>query len=314
MDVGAWLKNLGFGQYEAVFRDNAIDGEVLPSLTAEDLKDLGVTIVGHRRKLLDAIAALRAAAPKPGPAATPAPPEKSAETAAERRPITVMFCDLVGSTSLAARLDAEDWRSLVNAYLDAASTAVTALDGHVLKRLGDGLMALFGYPQARENDAERAVRAALAIQRALADLNARNAARSAPELKARIGIESGPAVVEATGEVFGDAPNVAARVEAAAEPGSVLVTLNVQRQTAGLFVAEDEGARALKGVAAPVQLFRIVRASGGGRRGGTRALTPFVGREEEWAMLARRWGRALSGEGQLVIIVGEPGLGKSRLV
>ena len=132
---------------------------------------------------------------------------------------------------------------------------MTDFGGHVLKRLGDGLMALFGYPRAQENDAERAVRAALAIQRALAELNTRNAARGAPELKARIGIESGPVVVEATGEVFGDAPNVAARVEAAAEPGSVLVTLNVQRQVAGLFVAEEQGARELKGVSALVQLF-----------------------------------------------------------
>ena len=135
-----------------------------------------------------------------------------------------MFCDLVGSTSLAAKLDAEDWRNLVNAYLDEASAAVTDLGGHVLKKLGDGLMALFGYPQAQENDAERAVRAALAIQRALADLNARNARSGAPELSARIGLECGPVVVDATGEVFGEAPNVAARVQAAAEPGSVLVT------------------------------------------------------------------------------------------
>jgi class 3 adenylate cyclase len=151
-----------------------------------------------------------------------------------------MFCDLVGSTGLAARLDAEDWRNLVNAYLDAASAAVTELGGHVLKRLGDGLMALFGYPHAQENDAERAVRAALAIQRALGELNARNAEKGAPELTARIGIDSGPVVVDATGEVFGEAPNVAARVQAAAEPSSVLVTMNVQRQVAGLFVAEDK--------------------------------------------------------------------------
>ena len=144
-----------------------------------------------------------------------------------------MFCDLVGSTSLAAKLDAEDWRNLVNAYLDQASTAVTDLGGHVLKKLGDGLMALFGYPQAQENDAERAVRAALAIQRALADLNARNAQTGAPELSARIGIESGSVVVDAAGEVFGEAPNIAARVQAAAEPGTVLVTASVQRQTPG---------------------------------------------------------------------------------
>jgi predicted ATPase len=158
------------------------------------------------------------------------------------------------------------------------------------------------------------VRAALAIQRALAEINAKNHGKGAPDLLARIGIETGPVVVEATGEVFGDAPNVAARVQAAAEPGSVLVTLNVQRQVAGLFVAEEQGARELRGLPEPVQLFRIVRASGGGRRGGARALTPFVGREEELSLLARRWERARAGEGQLVLIVGEPGLGKSRIV
>ena len=171
---------------------------------------------------------------------------------------------LVCSTSLAAKLDAEDWRNPVNAYLDEASAAVTTFGGHVLKKLGDGLMALFGYPQAQENDAERAVRAALAIQRALAELNARNARTRAPELSARIGLESGPVVVDAAGEVFGEAPNVAARVQAAAEPGSVLITATVQRQTAGLFVAEDKGAHELKGVPAPVALYRIVRASGTG--------------------------------------------------
>ena len=191
---------------------------------------------------------------------------------------------------------------------------MTGLGGHVLKKLGDGLMALFGYPQAQENDAERAVRAALAIQRALADLNARNARSGAPELSARIGIECGSVVVDAAGEVFGEAPNVAARVQAAAEPGTVLVTASVQRQTAGLFVVEDKGAHDLKGVPAPVALYRIVRASGGGRRGGARALTPLVGREDELALLTRRWSRALEGEGQFVQIVGEPGIGKSRLI
>src|SRR5262249_39177403 len=152
-----------------------------------------------------------------------------------------------------------------------------------------------------------------AIQRALSDLNARNAAKNAPELSARIGIESGPVVVEATGEVFGDAPNVAARVQAAAEPGSVLVTMNVQRQVAGLFVAEEKGARELKGAPTPVTLYRIVRASGG-RRFSARVLTPLVGREEELNLLRRRWERAVRGEGQLALVVGEPGIGKSRLV
>ena len=289
---------------------------MLPQLTADDLKDIGVSAVGDRRRLLAAIAALSGPTPSANaPASSPKPaPAKGLEISAERRPITVMFCDLVGSTSLAARLDAEDWRNLVGAYLDEASAAVTGLGGHVLKKLGDGLMALFGYPQAQENDAERAVRAALAIQRALADLNARNAATGAPELAARIGIECGSVVVDATGEVFGEAPNVAARVQAAAEPGTVLVTASVQRQTAGLFVVEDKGAHDLKGVPAPVALYRIVRASGGGRRGGARTLTPLVGREDELALLTRRWSRALEGEGQFVQIVGEPGIGKSRLI
>jgi class 3 adenylate cyclase len=316
MDVGGWLRGLGLGKYEETFRANAIDADLLPRLTEDRLKDIGVSALGDRLRLLDAIAALAGAKPTSDAPASPSKsaPTKGPEVSAERRPITVMFCDLVGSTSLAARLDPEDWRNLVNAYLDEASAAVTALGGHVLKRLGDGLMALFGYPQAQENDAERAVRAALAIQRALAEINAKNAAKGAPELSARIGLETGPVVVEATGEVFGDAPNVAARVQAAAEPGSVLVTMNVQRQVAGLFVAEEQGARELKGVNEPVQLFGIVRASGAGRRGGARVLTPFVGREEELGLLARRWERARGGEGQLVLIVGEPGLGKSRLL
>jgi class 3 adenylate cyclase/predicted ATPase len=316
MDVGGWLRSLGLDQYEANFRDNSIRADVLPHLTADDLKELGVASIGDRRRLLVAIAALPGATPSSD---VPASPSKSTlpkdlQLSAERRPITVMFCDLVGSTSLAAKLDAEDWRNLVGGYLDAASEAVTSLGGHVLKRLGDGLLALFGYPQAQENDAERAVRAALAIQRALAELNARSAGKGAPELAVRIGLDSGPVVVDATGEVFGEAPNVAARVQALAEPGAVVVTGAVQRQTAGLFVAEDRGAQELKGVPAPVLLYRIVRGSGGGRRGGQRALTPLVGRGEELEMLGRRWERARTGEGQLVLIVGEPGIGKSRLV
>src|SRR5277367_5147454 len=244
MDVGDWLRSLGLGQYESLFRQNDIDAEVLNELTEGDLEKFGVSF-GHRKRLLKAIAVLGTAetAKPSGPA-----PASSPMGVAERRPITVMFCDLVGSTSLAAKLDAEDWRDLVGAYLDEASAAVTGLGGHVLKKLGDGLMALFGYPHAQENDAERAVRAALAIQRALAEINARNARNGAPELSARIGIESGQVVIDATGEVFGDAPNIAARVQSAAEPGSVLITMNVQRQVVGLFVVEEQGAREIRGV------------------------------------------------------------------
>jgi predicted ATPase/class 3 adenylate cyclase len=225
-----------------------------------------------------------------------------------------MFCDLVGSTSISAGLDAEDWRDLVGAYLDAASAAVTEMGGHVAKKLGDGLMALFGYPVAQENDAERAARAALSIQRALGELNRKNAGTGKPELTARIGIETGPVVVDAAGEIYGDAPNIAARVQALAEPGTVVVTAQVQRQVAGLFVVEDCGSHQLKGVSEPVTLFRIARASGGGRRAGQRNLTPLVGRDEEIAILMRRWERARQGDGQMMLIVGEPGLGKSRLI
>ena len=304
---------LGLGcaacQYETMFRESEIDAEILPDLTEGDLNQLGVPL-GHRKRLLKAIAALGTADTGKPSSLAPA----SSHATAERRPITVMFCDLVGSTSMAAKLDAEDWRTLVNTYLDEASAAVTGLGGHVLKKLGDGLMALFGYPHAQENDVERAVRAALAIQRALVEINARNAGKGAPELSARIGLDSGQVVVDETGEVFGEAPNIAARVQSAAEPGSILITAAVQRQTAGLFVAEDRGQHELKGVSAPMTLYRIVRASGGGRRGGARVLTPLVGREEELDLLARRWERAHKGEGQLALIVGEPGMGKSRLM
>ena len=259
---------------------------------------------------------LNARAPLSAPALPHAHPSGPAaqSTSAERRPVTLMVCDLVGSMGLAATLDPEDWRDLVKAYLGEASKVATALGGHVLTRLGNGLMVLFGYPEAQENDAERAVRAALAIQRAIAELNAGNESGRAPELSARLGLDSGPVVVEPTGEVFGAPPNVAARVQALAEPGAIVVTANVHRQVAGLFVAEDKGAHELQGVAGPVTLYRVVRASGGRRRVTARPLTPFVGREEELGLLTRRWERAQAGEGQLVLIVGEPGIGKSRLV
>jgi class 3 adenylate cyclase/tetratricopeptide (TPR) repeat protein len=310
MDVGEWLRSLGLSQYETVFRESEIDTDVLPELTDADLEKLGLPL-GHRKRLLKAIAAFSASDSR---ASAPPPQRAPPQTDAERRHLTVMFCDLVGSTTISASLDAEDWRNLVNTYLDEASKAVTALGGHVLKKLGDGLMALFGHPRAQENDAERGVRAALAIQRALVEINARNARKGAPELSARIGLDSGQVVVDATGEVFGDAPNIAARVQSAAEPGSFLITATVQRQTAGLFVAEERGLHELKGAPAPMTLYRIVRASGGGRRGGARAPTPLVGREEELDLLQRRWECARSGEGQLALIVGEPGIGKSRLI
>ena len=319
--IADWLEKLGMSEYAQRFAENGVDLSVLPDLTDQDFKEMGV-LLGHRRKLLRAIAELNdtpaaaasAPMPPPPPPITAAAGAPSAQGVGERRYLTVMFCDLVGSTGIAAQLDAEEWRDLVSSYLDAASAAVTEMGGHVAKKLGDGLMALFGYPVAQENDAERAARAALSIQRALAELNRKNEGAGKPVLAARIGLETGPAVVDAAGEIYGDVANVAARVQALAEPGAVLVTARVQRQVAGLFVAEERGIHALKGVPEPTALYRLVRASGGGRRSGQRHLTPLVGRDDEMTMLMRRWERARQGDGQLVMIVGEPGLGKSRLI
>jgi class 3 adenylate cyclase/predicted ATPase len=306
-------------EYAQRFADNDIDFTILCDLTDHDLEKIGVASLGHRRKLLRAIAGLNdtptvgaISPPPPIAVATFAP--APADPVGERRHVTVMFCDLVDSTGIASRLDAEEWRDLVGAYLDAASTAVTEMGGKVAKKLGDGLMALFGYPVAQENDAERAVRAALGIQRSLAELNRKNDGSGRPALAARIAIDTGPVVIDAGGEIFGEVPNIAARAQALAEPGSVVVTARVQRQVAGLFVAEERGSHELKGVPQPVTLYRVVRASGGGRRAGQRHLTPLVGRDEELAMLMRRWERAQQGDGQLVLIIGEPGLGKSRLI
>jgi class 3 adenylate cyclase len=304
MDLGEWLKGLGLDQYDAILREHEIDADVLPDLTEADLEKIGLPL-GARKRLMKGIAGLHSKQTPPS-AGTPAPlPETSARVRlqqmdlAERRPVTVMFCDLVGSTALASRLDAEDWRNLVSAYLDAASEAVAQMGGRVASKLGDGLMALCGHPIAQENDSERAVRAALTIQRALAELNERNARSGRPELVARIGVESGAVVVEAAGGIFGDAPNIAARVQALAKPGTVLITARVHRHVAGLFVTEDLGAHALKGAPEPTTLFRIVRASSG-RRFGARALTPLVGRDEELDLLRGRWERAARGEGQFV--------------
>jgi class 3 adenylate cyclase len=247
-ELADWLEKLGMSEYAQRFAENGIDFSVLRYLTDQDLEKIGV-LLGHRRKMLASIGELGNALTNMAPARASRllqvvdVPATSATAAAagERRHVTVLFCDLVDSTGIASKLDAEEWRDLVGAYLDAASAAVTEMGGKVAKKLGDGLMALFGYPVAQENDAERAVRAALAILRSLTGLNRKNEGSSKPALAARIAIDTGSVVIDAAGEIFGDVPNVAARAQGLAEAGSVLVTARVQRQIAGLFVVEERG-------------------------------------------------------------------------
>jgi class 3 adenylate cyclase/tetratricopeptide (TPR) repeat protein len=237
----------------------------------------------------------------------------------ERRHLTVLFCDLVGSSEIAAQLDPEEWRELVAGYHRAAAEAITRFGGHVAKYLGDGVMAYFGFPEAHENDAERAARAGLAILEGVAKLNQQS---TKPKLSVRVGIDSGAVVVGAGAtkdtDVFGEAPNNAARVQALAAPGTVLITAATHRLVSGLFVVEDRGTQALKGSERPLQVYRIIQPSGVRGRleavAATRGLTPFVGREEELRLLLNRWERVLDGEGQAAVIIGEAGIGKSRLL
>jgi class 3 adenylate cyclase len=237
----------------------------------------------------------------------------------------VLFCDLVGSTEIAARLDPEEWQEIVAAYHRAAAEAIGRFGGHVAKYLGDGVMAYFGYPEAHDNDAERAARAGLAILESLAQLNqlgSTGSSLSSPvKLSARVGIDSGAVVVGSSAgnetDVFGEAPNIAARVQGVAAPDTVLISAATHRLVTGLFVVEDCGAQPLKGVEQPLQLYRVMRPGAVHGRlaaeAASRGLTPFVGREDELLLLTSRWQRVLDGEGQAVLVVGEAGIGKSRL-
>jgi len=231
----------------------------------------------------------------------------------------VLFCDLVGSTEIAARLDPEEWREIIADYHRATAQATERFGGHVAQYFGDGVMAYFGWPQAYDNNAERAARAGLAILDAISKLNEHP---TRPKLSARVGIDSGAVVIGASAsknaDVFGDTPNIAARVQAAALPGAVLITAGTHRLISGLFVVEDCGTQRFKGIERPIQLYRVIQPSGvRGRLEAAAAacgLTPFVGREEELRLLMNRWERTLEGEGQAVLISGEAGIGKSRLV
>ena len=319
MDVGGWLRKLGLEQYEAAFRENKIDDTVLPSLTAEDLKDLGVGFVGDRRKLLDAIAAVRAEASAPTPLSdAPLATDKGPQDTAERRQVTVMFSDLVGSTALSARMDPEDLREVITAYQKCVAEAVRRFGGFVAKYMGDGVLVYFGYPQAHEDDAERAVLAGLELIAAVTAL------KSPVPLQTRVGIATGLVVVGdliGSGEaqehgIVGETPNLAARLQGIAEPNIVVIAAATRRLLGNLFELEDLGTKDLKGIAGPVRSWAALRASsveGRFEALHTTGLTALVGREEELELLLRRWSRAKSGEGQVVLVAGEAGIGKSRL-
>ena len=301
MDIVVWLRSLGLGKYEAAFRENEIDETVLPSLTHETLKELGVTAVGHRLKLLDAVAALRgdtsAAAPSTDAPTTPAVPSAHPEDRAERRQVTVMFSDLVGSTALSARMDPEDLREVISAYQKCVAETVQSFGGFVAKYMGDGVLIYFGYPQAHEDDAERAVRAGLELVAAVSGLKTHAA------LQTRVGIATGLVVVGdllgsgASQEqaIVGETPNLAARLQGVADPDSVVIAESTQKLIGTLFELEDLGAQNLKGVDEPVQAWIAVRPSAVESRFDAlhaSGLTELVGRDEELELLLRRWSKA----------------------
>ena len=313
--IADWLKTLGMSEYAQRFAENDIDIAVLPHLTDQHLKDLGVSL-GHRLKMLHAVAQLAGAAP-----ATPQPApvtEPKSQDTAERRQVTVMFSDLVGSTALSARMDPEDLREVISAYQKCVAETVRRFDGFVAKYMGDGVLVYFGYPQAHEDDAAQAVRAGLELIGAVSSLK-----HDAP-LQTRVGIATGLVVVGdliGSGEaqergIVGETPNLAARLQGIAEPNMVVIADGTRRLLGNLFELEDLGAKDLKGIAGPMRVFAALRASsaeGHFEALHTTGLTALVGREEELELLLRRWSKAKTGEGQVVLLSGEGGIGKSRL-
>lgn len=328
MDIEEWLRSLGLPQYVTAFRENNVEAEVLLRLTAEDLKDIGINSVGHRRKLLEAIAELRESssarhadgvnASTQGTELASAP---SSAAGAERRQLTVMFTDLVGSTAISARLDPEEMSEIIRAYQNCCAGEITRFEGHIAKFMGDGVLAYFGWPRAHEDDAERAVRAGLAVIAAVSQLRGPNG----QPLAARVGIATGLVVVgELVGDkeareraVVGETPTLASRLQGLARPGSVVVAESTRRLLGDLFELDDLGPQALKGFDTALQAFSVKgegRAESRFEAFHTGVLSPLVGREQELALLLERWSRAKDGEGQAILLSGEPGIGKSRIV
>src|SRR5215213_6070948 len=319
METAAWLQQLGLEQYETAFRDNAIDSALLRDLTAEDLKEIGVTALGHRKRLLAAISMLNGGHSSTGAAGTNSLVPLPTHREAERRQLTVMFVDLVGSTTLAGKLDPEEMQAVLKAYQNAVVACIVRFDGHVAKFMGDGVLAYFGWPRAHEDDAERA---GLVVAEAVAALQV----RGGQALSARIGIATGVVVVgdligsgSAQEEaVVGETPNLAARIQALAEPGTVLISELTRRLVVRLFEVVEGPPKIVQGFEVPVRVFRVVgEGAAESRFEALRTVSDaaaLAGRALELELLLDRWRLAVSGQGQVVQIVGEPGIGKSRLL
>jgi class 3 adenylate cyclase/predicted ATPase len=315
--VRDWLEAIGLGQYADAFEANDIDSELLPQIDDQLLKDIGVSSAGHRLRLRNAIARLAPTPIAEPNAASPVAAPEASTSSAERRQLTVMFCDLVGSTTLSARLDPEDLRTVIGRYHACVAQTVSCCDGFVAKYMGDGVLVYFGYPQAHEDDAEHAVRAGLALVNAVGELEAPG------PLQLRIGIATGLVVVgDLIGAgsaqeqaIVGETPNLAARLQALAEPKAVVIAESTRRLIGARFELADLGPQSLKGIAEPTRAWRVVAENRAlGRFEALRSTTtPLVGREEEIELLSRRWTRAKCGEGQVVLLAGETGIGKSRL-
>ena len=313
-EIAQWLEKLGMSEYAGLFAENGIDVSVLRYLTDQDLEKIGV-LLGHRRKMLAAIAELVGAVQAPP---QPALTEPKPKDTAERRQVTVMFSDLVGSTALSARMDPEDLREVISSYQKCVAGTVERFGGFVAKYMGDGALVYFGYPQAHEDDADRAVRAGLELIAAVTAL------KTHASLQTRVGIATGLVVVGdliGSGEarerrIVGETPNLAARLQGIAEPNTVVIGESTRKLLGNLFELEDLGAREVKGIAEPVRAWAALRARSVESRFEAlhvTGLTALVGREEELELLLRRWSRAKTGEGQVVLLSGEAGIGKSRL-
>ena len=315
-DIETWLHGIGLAEYATLFRENDLDVTLLPDLTNDDLKELGITSLGHRKQLLKAIAKLATDKKSDTPEAV----EPTATTEAERRQLTVMFCDLVGSTALSAQYDPEDLSDIVRTYQDACAGIISRYEGHIARYMGDGMLVYFGYPQAHEDDAERALRTGLEIIERVGQLKPRDNLT----LQTRVGVATGLVVVgETIGEassreqvVMGETPNLAARLQGLAEPDQIVIAESTHRLCGDVFDYNDLGEQSLKGFDDSISAYALVGERSMESRFAARSgqhLLPIVGREQEIGLLAERWRLAKAGEGQLVVLTGEAGIGKSRV-